>query len=199
MAEVEPHAAYSQRSTALFALRHGCYALLEKLLRWSVSPRLRSRLLGVFGATTGSNTRVCEIQLFNLRDGFKNLYLANDVYIGPGCLLDLEGRLTIGPKTTLSPGVTILTHADPGSSHCSKLAELYPAHVRDVTIGSNCWLGANATVLAGVNIGDFVVVAAGSVVTSDVPSGVLVAGVPARPKKIILAAPPTDLSTARHS
>lgn len=166
-------------------LKHGFYVFFEKFLRWSVSPRLRSRLLGISGATTGRNTRICEVQLFNLKDGFRNLHLADDVYIGPGCLLDLEGCLTIGPKTTLSPGVTILTHADPGSSHGSELATLYPAHIQGVTIGSNCWLGANVTVLAGVKIGDFVVVAAGSIVTSDVPSGVLIAGVPARPKKII--------------
>ena len=45
------------------------------------------------------------------------------------------------------------------------------------------WIGANVTILPGVTIGDYVVVAAGAVVTKDVPSGVLVAGVPAIVKK----------------
>ncbi|WP_082542643.1 DapH/DapD/GlmU-related protein [Rhodanobacter sp. Root561] len=185
MTEAASPAAHYRRSIMPPALKHGSYVLLEKLFRWSVSPRLRSRLLRTFGATTGTNTRICEVHLFNLKDGFRNLHVADDVYIGPGCLLDLEGCLTIGPQTTLSPGVTILTHADPGSSHHAALANIYPAFVHGVTIGSNCWLGANVTVLAGVKIGDFAAVAAGSVVTLDVPPGVLVAGVPARIKKII--------------
>ena len=53
-------------------------------------------------------------------------------------------------------------------------------------IGDNVWIGANVTILPGVTIGDYVVVAAGSVVTKDVPSGVLVAGVPAVVKKQLL-------------
>lgn len=172
-------------------MRHGCYVLLEKLLRWSVNPRLRSRLLAFFGATIGANTRIYEIQLFNLKDGFKNLRIADNVHIGPGCRLDLEGRLTIGSRSTLSPGVTILTHADPGCHHGSRLTAWYPPHTKEVVIGSDCWLGANVTVLAGVKIGDLAIAAAGSVVTADVPSGFLVAGVPARPRKEFITGQPT--------
>jgi acetyltransferase-like isoleucine patch superfamily enzyme len=172
-------------------MRHGCYILLEKLLRWSVNPRLRSRLLVFFGATVGANTRIYEIHLFNLKDGFKNLRIADNVHIGPGCRLDLEGGLTIGSRSTLSPGVTILTHADPGRHHGSRLAALYPPLTKEVAIGSDCWLGANVTVLAGVKIGNLAVVAAGSVVTADVPPEVLVAGAPARPKKKLTTGLPT--------
>ena len=53
-------------------------------------------------------------------------------------------------------------------------------------IGDNVWIGANVTILPGITIGDYVVVAAGSVVTKDVPSGVLVAGVPAIVKKRLI-------------
>jgi acetyltransferase-like isoleucine patch superfamily enzyme len=49
-----------------------------------------------------------------------------------------------------------------------------------IVIGRNVWIGAGATVLQGVTIGDDAVVAAGAVVTGDVPPAVLVAGVPAR-------------------
>ena len=48
-----------------------------------------------------------------------------------------------------------------------------------ISIGSNVWIGAAATILPGVNIGAGAVVAAGAVVTSDVPAATLVAGVPA--------------------
>ena len=54
-----------------------------------------------------------------------------------------------------------------------------------VIIGKDVWVGANSTILPGVTIGDFSVVAAGSVVTKDVPCGCVVAGVPAVVKKQI--------------
>lgn len=59
---------------------------------------------------------------------------------------------------------------------------LYPAPIR---IGNNVWLGANVTVLPGVTIGDNAVVAAGAVVTKDVPENMIVAGVPAKILKSI--------------
>jgi acetyltransferase-like isoleucine patch superfamily enzyme len=49
-----------------------------------------------------------------------------------------------------------------------------------VTIGDDIWIGANAVILPGVTIGDHSVVAAGAVVTKDVPPHTLVAGVPAK-------------------
>ena len=167
------------------SLRKGLWLLVEKILRWCINPRLRARLLGLFGANVGRNVRVYEIQLFNLEQGFKNLSLADDVHIGPGCRLDLAGSLAIGTRTTLSPGVTILTHADPGESHGSKLTGSYPACTAGVSVGADCWLGANATILCGIKINDLAVVAAGSIVTKEVPASHVVAGNPARSKKRI--------------
>lgn len=165
------------------ALKHGGYLLLEKLLRWSINPRLRARLLRLLGARVGRNVRIYEVQFFNLQHGFVNLELADDVHIGPGCCLDLSARLAIGSRSTLSPGVTVLTHCDPGVSHESKLAAIYPRRFAAVGIGSDCWIGCNATLLAGIQVHDLAVVAAGAVVTNDVPQGTVVAGVPARIKK----------------
>jgi len=183
MTSAEPHTPVAKPHGFRASLRHGWFLVIEKLLRWSIDPRLRARLLGLFGARIGNNVRIYEIQLFNLEQGFRNLTLADNVHIGPGCRLDLAGPLTIGSRSTLSPGVTILTHADPGASHGSRLVEPYPPHTDGVSIAEDCWLGANVTVLAGVKIDDLSVVAAGSVVTEDVQSGSVVAGVPARVKK----------------
>ena len=55
--------------------------------------------------------------------------------------------------------------------------DLFPAPIH---IGKNVWIGANATVLPGVTIGDNAVIAAAAVVTKDVPANVVVAGVPAK-------------------
>ena len=72
--------------------------------------------------------------------------------------------------------------------------DLDPAHRQDmfpgpIRIGRNVWIGAHATILRNVTIGDGAVVAAGAVVTKDVPPNTVVAGVPARVIKTIC---PTD-------
>lgn len=78
--------------------------------------------------------------------------------------------ISIGENTIIGYNATILTH------------EFLPREYRlgPVEIGSWVLVGANATILPGIKIGDGAVVAAGAVVTRDVPSGALVAGVPAR-------------------
>ena len=105
--------------------------------------------------------------------------------INKRCLLLAKDRIEIGENSTLAYGVTILTSANPNGPH-NKLAELYPAMTAPVVIGRDVWVGANATILPGVSIGDFSIVAAGSIVTRNVPSGVLVAGNPAIIKKQLL-------------
>ena len=54
-----------------------------------------------------------------------------------------------------------------------------------ITIGDNCWFGANVSVLQGVTIGSGCVIAAGSIVTQDMPANSIIAGVPATVKKYI--------------
>lgn len=93
-----------------------------------------------------------------------------------------KDRIEIGENSTLAYGVTILTSANPNGPE-NKLSELYPKMTTPVIIGADVWVGANATILPGVNIGDFSIVAAGAIVTKNVPSGVLVAGNPAVVKK----------------
>lgn len=166
-------------------MRHGLWLLCERLLRWCVNPRLRARLLSALGASIGTNVRIYEIRLFNLEHGFRNLAVGDNVHIGPGCRLDMEGQITIGSRSTLSPGVTVLTHADPGSSHGSRLVRFYPARVAAVSVGEDCWIGACAIVLCGTSVGDLSVVGAGSVVTQDVPAHCVAAGIPASVRKQI--------------
>ena len=165
------------------ALAHGFWLIVEKLLRWCVHPRLRARLLGLLGARMGHNVRIYEGQLFNLEKGFRNLSIADDAHVGPGCRLDLAAPLVIGARSTLSPGVTVITHSDPGQSHGSAICALYPP-VRDgASTGSDCWIGANATLLAGATLGDRVVIGAGSIVRGAIPSDTMAAGAPAVVRK----------------
>lgn len=77
----------------------------------------------------------------------------------------------------IGPNVTIATASHPLSP---KLRDLSYQFNLPVTIGENCWLGANVTVLPGVTIGDNTVIGAGSLVTKDIPSGVIALGTPAK-------------------
>lgn len=115
---------------------------------------------------------------------YSNLEMSNNSEIERNCFILAKEKISIGENTTCAYGVTILTGADPNGPK-NKLAKLYPPIKAPVVIGDNCWIGANAVILPGVTIGNCCVVAAGSIVTRDVPSGVLVAGNPAKVKKIL--------------
>lgn len=93
-------------------------------------------------------------------------------------------NITIGKNSTLAYRVLITTSANPNSPYNS-LTAIYPPVYKEVHIGDNCWIGAGAVILPGVNIGNGSVVAAGSVVTKDVPENVMVAGCPATIKKYL--------------
>lgn len=101
------------------------------------------------------------------------------IEIGPdclcnGCVLSARERITIGRRTMLAWEVTVL------DSDLHDRSNREPMQVQPVTIGDQVWIGAGAIILPGVNIGSHTIVAAGSVVTHDLPDHVLAAGVPAQ-------------------
>jgi len=158
----------------------GIYMLIEKLLRWCISPYIRSNLLRFLGARIGKNVRIYEVRIINLINGFKNLVIEDDVHIGPGTTIDLTGKVIIKQKSTLSPQVLILTHSDAGEDHASEVCQIYPRKVEEVVIGRSVWIGAGSIIQAGIRIGDRVVIGTGSVVTRNIPSDSLAYGVPAQ-------------------
>jgi acetyltransferase-like isoleucine patch superfamily enzyme len=91
---------------------------------------------------------------------------------------DSTGRIVFGEKCLLAPHVTLT--ASNYETAPGRFIMDQPKHERDIFLGSDVWLGANAVVLAGVTIGDGAIVAAGGVVTKDVPAGAIVGGVPAK-------------------
>ncbi|MEP7155327.1 MAG: acyltransferase [Betaproteobacteria bacterium] len=155
--------------------------IIELLLRSVVHPRLRATLLRLLGASIGSNVRIYEGHFMNLDTGFSNLAIADDVHIAPGYMFDLKGQIFIGTGSTLSPNVTVMTHADPGSAHNSPLCEMYPPKTGVVQIGDNCWIGACATLLCDVRVASGVVVGATSLVRTSIPDAGVYAGTPVRP------------------
>lgn len=110
----------------------------------------------------------------------KNLHIGKRVFINAGCKFQDQGGITIGDDVLIGHNCVIATlnHAmDP-----DRRADMIPAPVR---IGNKVWVGANATILQGVTIGDGAIIAAGAVVNKDVPPRAIVGGVPARIIKTI--------------
>lgn len=162
-------------------LKHGAYLLIEKVLTWCVHPYLRARLLRLLGAQIGRNVRVYEARFFNLSDGFAHLKVADDAHVGTGCLIDLTDDVCIGRGAVLSPGVTVLTHSDPGEHHDAPLAQVFPRTQAPTVIGDESWIGTGAVLLSGAVVGQGAVVGANSLVNGEVDAATVVVGSPARP------------------
>jgi acetyltransferase-like isoleucine patch superfamily enzyme len=105
----------------------------------------------------------------------KNIHLGKNVFINAGCKFQDQGGIYIGDDALIGHNAVLATlnhNPDP-----EKRANLIPSPIH---IGNKVWLGANVTVLPGVSIGDGSIIAAGSVVTKDVPENSVAAGNPAK-------------------
>lgn len=104
----------------------------------------------------------------------------DNVSVHPMCYLDATGGLAIGSDVSIAHGASILTTEHDYTRPGGTIRDA-PVTCAAVTIGDDVWIGAGARILAGVRIGTHAVVGAGAVVTRDVLSGQIAAGVPARP------------------
>jgi acetyltransferase-like isoleucine patch superfamily enzyme len=105
-----------------------------------------------------------------------NIRVGRNVFINQGCTLNDIGGITIGDEVFIGPRVSLITSGHP-IDPALRRRQIVAA---PITIERGVWLCAGATVLHGVTVGEDSVVAAGAVVTRDVPAGVVVGGVPAR-------------------
>lgn len=110
----------------------------------------------------------------------KHIELGDGVFINANTVLLDCARVRIGSRTLLGPAVQVYTATHPLDFQ-TRARGIESASA--VTIGEDVWIGGGAIVLPGATVGDRAVIAAGSVVTRDVPAGTLVAGNPAREKR----------------
>jgi len=119
------------------------------------------------------------------------LIIGDHCFIGHGCGFTVGKRITVGSHCLISGGVRMFDASGHPTDPVARRAGLPtpPDMVRPIVIGDNVWIGANATICPGVNIGEGSVVATESVVTKDIPPHTLVAGNPARQIRNLLATP----------
>jgi acetyltransferase-like isoleucine patch superfamily enzyme len=110
--------------------------------------------------------------------------IGDGTWIGAFTVIDGSGGLVIGSGCDISCGAQIYTHSS--VKRCVSGRRFAEVERRPTHIGDRVFIGANAVVNMGVSIGDEAVVAAGAVVTRDVPARTVVAGVPARPVADVL-------------
>lgn len=111
----------------------------------------------------------------------KHTKIGKNVFINFDCVfLDLGG-ITIEDNVLIAPKVCLLSEGHPVSPE-----HRHSLNVAPIAIKKNAWIGANATILQGVTIGENAIVAAGSVVSKDVPDNTIVGGIPAKIIKSII-------------
>jgi acetyltransferase-like isoleucine patch superfamily enzyme len=105
----------------------------------------------------------------------KNITIGKRVFINEGCCFQDQGGIEIGDDCLIGQQVVIAT-----LNHNALPEKRKDMIAKPVKIGNNVWIGAHATILQGVTIGDNAIIAAGAVVAKDVPANVIVGGVPAK-------------------
>ena len=135
----------------------------------------REQLLKEMFAESGEG---CYIEPpFHSNWGGKHVHFGKNVYANFNLTLVDDTHIYVGDYTMFGPNVTVATAGHPILPELREQGYQYNMPVR---IGRNCWIGAGAMILPGVTVGDNVVIGAGSVVTKDIPDGVVAVGTPCR-------------------
>lgn len=154
------------------------HALLRSVRGWRglTGITLRYCLLRALGVTTAPNVSIRE-DVYLL--GVEGLAIGRNVSIHPMSYIDASGGVSIGNDVSIAHAVTVMSTSH---EHLATDAAIKDqgSISRHTTVEDNCWIGAQAVILAGVRIGSGSVVAANSVVTRDVPDNAIVAGSPAK-------------------
>lgn len=108
--------------------------------------------------------------------GGLDIRVGRNVFINQNCTFYDLGGLDIGDDVMIGPNVSLITSSHPIEPSQRRNGVI----AKPIVIGKNVWIAAGATIIGGVTVGENSVVAAGSVVTRDVPPNTLVGGNPAR-------------------
>jgi acetyltransferase-like isoleucine patch superfamily enzyme len=138
----------------------------------SMPSELIPETLTRYGARIGSNTVIMPpLHVHNpgktRLDHFSHLEIGDHCYIGPDSFIDLSSEIKIADEVTISMRVSLITHMHVGESPLKRTH--FPPKSKPIEICKGAYIGASATVLMGVKLGECCVVGAGCVVTKEVP------------------------------
>ena len=156
---------------------YGTKQLLVQMNNSSDPAEIRELLSQITGSAIDESVAVFTPLYINYG---KHTKIGKNVFINFDCVfLDLGG-ITIEDNVLIAPKVSVLSEGHPVA--LNERQSLVPGHIH---IKKNAWIGAGATILPGVTIGENAVAAAGAVVSKDVPANTVVGGVPAKIIKAI--------------
>ncbi len=165
------------------ALKFLLYAPLQFLFDLLLYPPLRVLFLRMLGAKIGKNVVMGKASFANLyRTGFKGLKIGDCCVIDDFVLFDLADEIELGSHVTIAWNALLITHMNVGYKD-HPLQEFFPPTQGKIIIKKGTFVGARATILNGVTVGEKVYIAAGSLIHKDTEDGVLMAGIPAEVKK----------------
>lgn len=134
--------------------------------------QVRSQLSNIIGVEIDESTTI--FPPFHTNFG-RFIRLGKNIFINHGCsFLDIGG-ITVEDDVQIGPRVNLTSENHPLDPNDRKTVILQP-----IVLKRNVWIGAGATILPGVTVGENAIVAAGAVVSRDVPANTVVAGVPAK-------------------
>lgn len=156
-------------------MREASYATKELLVKMNNSSN-PSEIRNFLGLITGSEIDAGTAVFTPLYINYgRHTTIGKNVFINFGCtFLDLGG-ITIEDGVLIGPNVSLLSEGHPESPE-----ERHSLKVGHVHIKKNAWIGASAIILQGVTVGENAIVAAGAVVSKDVPDNTIVGGIPAK-------------------
>ena len=151
------------------------------LAELNLSYHSKEEIREIFSRLTGRTVN----QSFELLPPFytdfgKNIVVGKDVFINQNCTFMDRGGITLEDNVLIAPRVNLIT-----TNHSLSVQKRRGTESKPIRICKNVWIGAGVTVTPGVTIGENTVVAAGAVVTHDLPPNVAAAGVPAKIIKMI--------------
>src|SRR5436190_17015449 len=158
-----------------YKMREASYATKKLLVQMNGSSdpaEIRELLSQITGSTIDESVAVFTPLYINYG---KHTKIGKNVFINFDCVLLDLGGITIEDNVLIAPKVSLLSEGHPISPN--ERQSLVPGRIH---VKKNAWIGAGATILPGVTVGENAVVSAGAVVSKDVPANTIVGGVPAK-------------------